>query len=278
MIGDPPGVPSRGFGSSPSFFDLVRAGDGSIPIRIPESASLPAPVPHGTTVVALKYADGVVMAGDRRAVEGYTIADRRMEKVYQADEHSTVGIAGVAAQALELVRLFQTELEHYEKVEGETLSMEGKANRLAQLLRASMQLVFQGLVVVPVYGGFDIKREEGRIFRYDVIGGKYEEADFHATGSGSVHARGSMKKRWRRDLDRQGAIEVAVEGLLDASEEDTATGGPDALREIYPTVFVIDRDGVQEIDQEDVGRAYRAVMERREPLPGGQTGPTGEPR
>jgi proteasome beta subunit len=215
-------------------------------------------------VVALRFDGGVVMAGDRRAVEGFAIADERMEKVFPADEHSVVGIAGVASQAIELVRLFQTELEHYEKVEGETLSLEGKANRLAQMIRGSMPLVMQGLVVVPIYGGFDTRRDEGRIFRYDAIGGRYEEADYNATGSGARDAKASLKKRWRAGIARQGAIEAAVESLLDASEADTATGGPDPVRGIYPSVHLVTAEGVDEVPAEEIRLAFEAVVARRE--------------
>ena len=262
MIGDPPG-PS--FGSNPSFFDLVReAGSDPFARLTREQQGSPVSVPHGTTVVALRYADGVVMAGDRRAVEGYAIADSKMDKVFPADEHSVVGIAGVAGQAIELVRLFQTELEHYEKVEGDALSLEGKANRLAQMLRQSFPLVLQGLVVVPIYAGFDTRRGEGRIYRYDVIGGRYEETDYQATGSGSRDAKGSLKKRWRPGLNRREAVEVAVEGLVDASEEDTATGGPDPRRGIYPSVHLVGAAGVEELPADEVGEAYEAVAGRRE--------------
>jgi proteasome beta subunit len=203
------------------------------------------------------------MSGDKRAVEGYAIADDHMEKVFPADDHSAVGIAGVAGQALELVRLFQTELEHYEKVEGDPLSLEGKANRLAQLIRGSMPLVMQGLVVVPIYGGFDLGRGQGRIFRYDAIGGRYEETDYNAAGSGSRDARASLKKRWRPDMARQDAMEAAVESLLDASEADTATGGPDPLRGIYPSVHVVTLQGVEEVPPEEVRLAFEAVAARR---------------
>jgi proteasome beta subunit len=253
------------FGANPSFFDLVRAS-GPDPLRGPASGG-EAPTqlpPHGTTVVALRFDGGVVMAGDRRAVEGYAIADERMEKVFPADEHSVVGIAGVASQAIELVRLFQTELEHYEKVEGESLSLEGKANRLAQMIRGSMPLVMQGLVVVPIYGGFDTRRDEGRIFRYDAIGGRYEEADYNATGSGARDAKASLKKRWRDGIARQQAIEAAVEALLDASEADTATGGPDPVRGIYPSVHLVTGEGVDEVPAEEVRLAFEAVVARRE--------------
>jgi proteasome beta subunit len=255
------------FGADPSFLNLVRSM-GAEPFA---GANLPAATgdasalsPHGTTVVALRYADGVVMAGDRRATEGYYIADSRMDKVFPTDEYSVVGIAGVAGQAIETVRLFQTELEHYEKVEGETLSLEGKANRLAQLLRASFPLIMQGLVVVPIYAGYDIARDEGRIFRYDAIGGRYEEIDYNATGSGGRDAKASLKKRWNRNLDKAGAIEAAVESLVDAGEADVATGGPDPTRGIFPSVFLVTSEGVNEVPVDEVRTAFEAVLGRRD--------------
>jgi proteasome beta subunit len=262
MIGDPPG---SSFGSNPSFFDLVREmGRDSAKHTSRSDEPLPTIPPHGTTVVALRFEGGVVMAGDRRAVEGYAIADDRMDKVFPADEHSAVGIAGVAGQAVEMVRLFQTELEHYEKVEGEELSLEGKANRLAQMIRGSFPLVVQGLVVVPIYAGFDLRKGNGRIFRYDAIGGRYEEADYNATGSGGRDARASLKKRWRPGMARAEAVEAAVESLLDASEADTATGGPDPSRGIFPSVHVVTSAGVEEAPSEEVRLAYEAVVARRD--------------
>ena len=253
-----------GFGADPSFLNLMRStgADPLQPSKLSETdlGSLSA---HGTTVIALRFSEGVIMAGDRRATEGYYIADSRMDKVFPTDEYSVVGIAGVAGQAIETVRLFQTELEHYEKVEGETLSLEGKANRLAQLLRASFPLIMQGLVVVPIYAGYDLAREEGRIFRYDAIGGRYEEIDYNATGSGSRDAKASLKKRWSRDLDRAAAIEVAVESLVDAGEADVATGGPDPTRGIYPSVFVVTADGVNEVPVDEVRGAFEAILARR---------------
>ena len=262
MIPDPPGLP---LGSNPSFFDLVRGLESeSTSQRLP-TEGISAAIPQGTTVLAVKFADGVVMAGDRRAVEGYTISDDEMHKVFPADDYSAVGIAGVAGQAIEMVRLFQTELEHYEKVEGDRLSLEGKANRLAQMVRSSFPLVMQGLVVVPIYAGYDPRRNQGRIFRYDVIGGRYEESDYAATGSGSREAKASMKKRWRPDLSHDDAVEVAVEALVDAGEEDTATAGPDLVRGIFPTVHVVTTDGVEELAEEPVRRAAETVIERRRP-------------
>jgi proteasome beta subunit len=217
-------------------------------------------VTHGTTVLALKFADGVVMAGDRRAVEGFSIADERIDKVFPADETSAVAIAGAAGQATEIVRLFQTELEHYEKVEGDRLSVEGKANRLAQMIRQNFPMALQGLVVVPLFAGFDERRGAGRVFRYDATGGRWEEADFHATGSGSQPARGTLKKRWRAGMDRVAAIQAAVEALYDASQEDVATGGPNPIRGIYPTVKTITAEGVIPVAEDEVRKAFEAIV------------------
>lgn len=261
--------PAYPMGANPSFADLVRAS-------MPEALGLPgehrggpgggssaggaAGIPQGTTVLALKFDQGVVMAGDRRAVEGFSIADERIEKVFPADDSSAVGIAGAAGQATEIVRLFQTELEHYEKVEGDRLSLEGKANRLAQMIRQNFPMALQGLVVVPLFAGYDERRGEGRLFRYDVTGGRWEEGDFHATGSGALHARGTLKKRWRPGLDREAAIRTAVEALYDASQEDVATGGPIPLRGIYPSVRTITAEGVVTVAEEEVSAAFQAIV------------------
>jgi proteasome beta subunit len=251
--------PAYPLGSNPSFADLVRA---TMPAReaSPQGGGVASGVPHGTTVLALKFDGGVVMAGDRRAVEGFSIADERIDKVFPADDTSAVAIAGAAGQATEIVRLFQTELEHYEKVEGDRLSIEGKANRLAQMIRANFPMALQGLVVVPLFAGYDERRGEGRLFRYDVTGGRWEEADFHATGSGSLHARGTLKKRWRPGLAREAAIRAAVEALYDASQEDVATGGPNPLRGIYPSVKTITAEGVVPLSDDEVRAAFEAVL------------------
>src|SRR6185503_15857520 len=180
------------FGADPSFVELLRR---QRPEALPPSPSVHAlEVPQGTTVLGLRFADGIVMAGDRRATAGYTIADAKMRKVFAADDFSAIAIAGAAGQAVETVRLFQLELEHYEKLTGDRLSLEGKANRLAQMIRANFPLAVQGLVVVPLFGGFDLARNEGRLFYYDATGGRWEEEDFQATGSGAQPAKNSLKK------------------------------------------------------------------------------------
>jgi proteasome beta subunit len=252
------------FGANPSFFDLISRTSPDVVRHLRAAGTSPSDgVPHGTTVLGLKFSGGVVMAGDRRATEGYSIADDKMDKVFAADDYSAIAIAGAAGQAVEIVKLFQLELEHYEKITGDRLSLEGKANRLGQMIRGNFPLAVQGLVVVPLFGGFDHGRGEGRIFYYDATGGRWEEEDFHATGSGGRPAKSSLKKRWRPGLTREEALQVGVEALLDASQEDVATGGPDPGRGIWPTVFVVTDDGVGEASRDEVRSAYEAVVGER---------------
>ena len=226
-------------------------------------------IPHGTTIVTATYPGGVVMAGDRRATAGNIIAQRDIEKVFAADDHTVIGIAGTAGMALEIVRLFQVELEHYEKMEGASLSLEGKANRLAALLRGNLGMAMQGLAVVPLFAGFDLDRGYGRIFSYDVTGGRYEEHFFHAVGSGSMFARGSLKKLYRADMDEQAAVTAVVEALYDAADDDSATGGPDLYRAIYPIVALVDVDGVRKLDEATMARVVERVVQARSLAPDG---------
>jgi proteasome beta subunit len=221
-------------------------------------------VPHGTTVVAIRYAGGVVMAGDRRATAGYTIASRRIEKVFPADELSGVAIAGAAGPAVELVKLFQVQLEHYEKVQGDVLTLEGKANQLSQLVRANLPAAMQGFVVVPLFAGFDEQRRLGRVFSYDVTGGRYEEIDFQTQGSGSVHARNWIKAAWREDLSADDAAQLAIRSLFAAADEDVATGGPDLVRRIFPTVALIDAAGYHALDESAIEAHAEAALGGRE--------------
>lgn len=206
-----------------------------------DPASLPAP--HATTIVALTYPGGMIMAGDRRATMGSQISHRRMEKVFSADAFSAIGIAGTAGLAMELVRLFQLELEHFEKIDGTLLSLEGKANRLATMVRGNLPLALQGLAAIPLFGGYDHTSATGRIFSYDVVGGRYEEREYHAVGSGGVYARSSLKKLWRPDLDADAAARAALHALMDAADDDSATAGVDLLRRIYPIVARVDEEG-----------------------------------
>ena len=229
--------------------------------------------PHGTTIVAATFDGGVVMAGDRRATMGNIIAQRDIEKVFPADEYSVVGIAGTAGLAVEMVRLFQTELEHYEKIEGTTLSMDGKSNRLAALIRGNLGMAMQGLAVVPLFAGFDLATEQGRIFSYDVTGGRYEETAFHSVGSGSLFARGSLKKLYRDDLDRDGCVAAAVQALYDAADDDSATGGPDLTRRIFPVVHVVTAEGGHRMSDAEVASVADRVVAGRMLRPDGPVAP-----
>jgi proteasome beta subunit len=241
---------------------LVDASHGQAVTGAHPTGAAPS-VPHGTTVVAMRYADGVVMAGDRRATEGNLIAHRAMEKVFPADRHSAVAIAGAAGPAVEMVKLFQTQLEHYEKVEGVALSLEGKANQLGQMVREHLPMAMQGLVVVPLFAGFDLARGEGRIFTYDVTGGHFEEADHAATGSGGRDARTTIKLGWRPSLPREEAIELAVRALYEAADEDSATGGPDLVRGIFPVVATVTAEGYVRTAETEVAERFASLVERR---------------
>ncbi len=221
--------------------------------------------PHATTCVALKYAGGVVIAGDRRATSGNLISHRSMEKVVQADAHSGVAIAGAAGTAMEMIRLFQLQLEHYEKVEGSSLSLEGKANQLSMMVRSNLQQAMMGMVVVPIFAGYDQRREVGRLWDYDATGGRYEERDFVTTGSGSLHAGTVIKVAFRDEMTRDDAINLAARSLWEAADADSATGGPDPLRGIYPVVATIDADGWIRLEDEDLARRYEEIVEEVRP-------------
>jgi len=264
-----PPLPSFAPGLDPgaSFVDLLRRvaphdlPGANLDRRSPASGT---EITHGTTVLAIRYEGGVVMAGDRRATAGYTIASRRIEKVFPADDYSGVAIAGAAGPAVEMVRLFQVQLEHYEKIEGEPLSLEGKANQLAQMVRGNLPAAMQGFAVIPLFAGFDERRGRGRVFSYDVTGGKYEEADFQTNGSGGVHARNWIKAIWQEDMARDDTVDLALRSLFAAADEDTATGGPDLIRRIFPTVAVIGTDGFTLLADDEVATRAEALYGGRE--------------
>ena len=245
----------------PSFADLLRR-QGFDPPPFEAGSAERLQISHGTTVVALRYADGVVMAGDRRATSGNFISHRSIEKVFPADRHSGVAIAGAAGPATEMVRLFQLQLEHYEKVEGAQISLEGKANQLSQMVRNHLPAAMQGLAVVPLFAGYDVRRGSGRLFQYDITGGRYEESDFAATGSGSLHASTVIKMAFEDGQDGDAAIDLAIQALFQAADEDSATGGPDLVRGIFPTIATITAAGFDRLDDEDVGRRFRALVDR----------------
>jgi proteasome beta subunit len=262
-----PAVFTTNTGTS-SFTDFLHA---AAPDLLPGRRVLPPGVagdlPHATTIVALTFADGVIMAGDRRATMGNLIANRDIEKVYAADPYSLVGVAGTAGIGIELIRLYQVELEHYEKIEGTMLSLDGKANRLATLIRNNLGAAMQGLAVVPLYAGYDLdardRAKAGRIFSFDVVGGVYEETDYEGIGSGSLFAKSSLKKLFKRGQSAEDAISIAVEALYDAADDDTATGGPDTIRKIYPVVMTATAEGAQRVPNEHVAEIARSVIAAR---------------
>ena len=247
-------VPTASFAALLEQHDLTPSWDAA-------TGSLDAP--EATTILALRWADGIVMAGDRRATAGTMIAHRRVKKVYPADDRSAVAISGTAGMAIELTTLFQTELEHYEKIEGTRLSLDGKANFLARMVRGNLTLAFQGLIVVPMFCGYDEQEQKGKLYSYDVVGGRYEEQDYATTGSGGTEARAFLKAKWREDMDEPDAIRVALEALIAASEEDAATGGPDPKRGIYPNVVTVTDQGYREIEDDELGPIAAAALEGR---------------
>jgi proteasome beta subunit len=258
-----------------SFFDFVSThypgltpgnygvSHGSQPAPEQGRATGPMAVPHATTVLALKYQQGVVIAGDRRATEGFQVADRRIEKVFKIDDLSAMAIAGAAGPCVEMAKLFQTELEHYEKLEGMPLSCEGKANKLGQMVKANLPMVFQGLVVMPLYVGYDVKRAEGRIFKYDLTGGRYEESEYHAIGSGGKDARNTMREHFQRNLSESDALRLALMSLYNAADDDVGTGGPDLVRGIFPTAKFVTAQGITDVLDDQLRAVYDGLIAMR---------------
>jgi proteasome beta subunit len=276
--GSVPGrLPGAFMSQGPSSFTefLSSYSPGMLPSgrELPAGVSVGDQLPHGTTIVALTFPGGVVMAGDRRATAGNVIAQRDIEKVFRADEYSAIAMAGTAGIGIEVIHLFQVELEHYEKMEGRTLSLEGKANRLATLIRGNLGMAMQGLVVVPLFAGYDEDADTGRIFSYDAAGGRYEEHEFHSIGSGSPYARGALKKLFRADLSERDAMLACVQALYDAADDDSATGGPDLARRIYPVVAAVTADGYRRLPDEEAGELVRTVVDGRMNTPGGPNAP-----
>ncbi|MEW2074215.1 proteasome subunit beta [Streptomyces sp. NPDC013433] len=233
-------------------------------------------VPHGTTILALTYGDGVLIAGDRRATMGNLIAQRDLEKVLPADDHTAVAIAGSVGTALDMVRLYQVELAHFEKIEGIPMTLGAKATRLATMIRQNLAQAMRGLAVVPLLAGYDTTAPgggRGRIFSYDAAGGRYEKYGFHTEGSGSPYARGALKKLHRPGMSRDEAALAALEALYDAAEDDSATGGPDLSRRLFPVVSVITEDGYERLGETEVRRLSLDMVDRRHSRPDGPNAP-----
>ena len=277
VVGPGGRLPGHFFAAGVSSFTefLSAAAPDLLPGRRPlPPGNAAALAPVATTIVAATYADGVVMAGDRRATMGNLIAQRDIEKVFAADDYCMLGIAGTAGIGIEMVRLFQVELEHYEKIEGTPLTLVGKANRLATMIRGNLGVAMQGLAVLPLLAGFDPDAPDpasaGRIFGYDVTGGRYEERGYHAIGSGSLFAKGALKKMWRPQASRDEVVRVLVDSLYDAADEDSATGGPDMTRRLYPVVMFAAGEGVTRLPDDDVGAVAEGILAQRMADPGGR--------
>ncbi len=282
-LGVPTGLGAYLAPGATSFTDFVAAtAPHLLPGRVPPGAAPAAgagtagglDVPHGTTIVALTFSEGVVIAGDRRATMGNVIAQRDIEKVFITDTYSAVGFAGTAGNGLQMVRLYSVDLEHYEKTEGVPLSLDGKANKLAAMVQSNLAAAMQGFVVVPILVGYDVDAEPakaGRIITYDAAGGRYDELlGYHAIGSGSVFAKSALKKRHDPGADLEGAVRIAVEALYDAADDDTATGGPDLTRRIFPVVVSITGpDGAVRRSEEEIEAVVRDVVAGRTENPGG---------
>ena len=241
----------------PELIAPFDSSDAAVNVQPPETS-----LRHyeGTTVLAVVYNAGVVIAGDRQATEGYQVGERRIEKVYPVDRHSAIAVAGAAGPCIDMAKLFQVEVEFYEKTEGVSLSLEGQANFLSHLVRSNLALAMQGLIVLPLFAGYDLKQQRGRIFKYDAIGGRYEENDYYAIGSGGKDARTTLKKRYTAEIDRQHALAIVAEAIWDAADEDIATGGPDLIRKIFPTLYTVTEEGVTEVPQATVEELYRDLI------------------
>ncbi|MFT5441788.1 MAG: proteasome beta subunit [Myxococcota bacterium] len=247
-----------------SFWELLR---NDYPTALPDFSAWNnasgTSIPHGTTVLAFKFADGVLVAGDRLATEGHRVASRDVEKVFATDNHSLMAISGAAGPCIEMGKILSVELEHYEKIEGEALELEGKANKLGQMIRQNLPAAMQGLVVVPLFAGFDLRRNAGRLWKYDITGGRYEETEFEATGSGGIYASESLKKSWRADLSAEEAVGVAVTALTDAADQDRATGGVDLQRKIFPIVNLATANEMRRVEDDEIEQIYRDLIASR---------------
>ncbi|ACY98005.1 MULTISPECIES: proteasome subunit beta [Thermomonospora] len=270
------GLPAEFFAvGTASFVELLsRTAPQLLPVNRVRDGSHPMPdIPHGTTIVAVRYPEGVMLAGDRRATSGNLIAQKDLEKVHRADEHSAVAMAGTVGLALEMIRLLQVELEHYEKLQSAKLSLPGKARRLGAVIRANLAHAMQGLAVVPVFAGYDLDAGVGRIYNYDITGMPQESRDFHAEGSGSPFARGALKKLYRPDLTEAEAAAVCVQALYDAAEDDAATAGPDLARRIFPTIATVTADGYRRLPEQEVAELTESVVGARRQRPDGPVAP-----
>ena len=252
-----------------SFMELLKVDYAHLLPDLGRSSGGAIDVPHGTTVLAFKYDNGVVVAGDRLATQGMQVASRDVQKVFRTDDYSMMAISGAAGPCIEMARMLLVELEHSEQIEGESLELEGKANKLSQMVRQNLPAAMQGLAVVPLFAGFDVRRQEGRLWKYDMTGGRYEETEFDATGSGGIFARESLKQVWQPGQSREESILAAIQALTAAADEDRATGGVDLRRGIFPVIMVASGEGIEEVAESEIKSAYGTVLERQRQAGGG---------
>jgi proteasome beta subunit len=257
-------LPLQGRYQGSSFFEFLQLEQKHLlPDLSAWGKSATEMIPHGTTVLAMRFKDGVLVAGDRLATAGHSVASRDVVKVFETDPYSVMAISGAAGPCIEMARVLSVELEHYEKLEGEALALEGKANKLSQMIRANLPAAMQGLAVVPLFAGFDLRRKAGRLWKFDITGGRYEEQEFDATGSGGLYARESIKHGWNENIERDDAIRVAVAALTAAADEDRATGGVDLERGIYPVIKICTSEGQTTASEEEIAACYRNILEAR---------------
>ena len=260
----------RGNYQGSSFWEYLQADQpGLLPNFSSWDQSAGIGIPHGTTVLAFKFADGVLVAGDRLATEGHRVASRDVEKVFSTDSHSLMAISGAAGPCIEMGKILSVELEHYEKIEGEALELEGKANKLGHMIRQNLPAAMQGLVVVPLFAGYDLRRKAGRLWKYDITGGRYEETEYEATGSGGLYASESLKKSWRPGLSADESIAATITALTDAADQDRATGGIDLQRRIFPIISLATEERIRRVDDDEIESIYRALIEERTVAVGG---------
>ncbi|HIG01561.1 MAG TPA: proteasome subunit beta [Myxococcales bacterium] len=254
----------RGNYQGSSFFELLQVEQPQLMPNMSAMGQAPIDsIPHGTTVLAMRYEGGVLVAGDRLATAGHSVASRDVVKVFATDNHSCMAISGAAGPSIEMAKVLSVELEHYEKIEGQALELDGKANKLSQMIRQNLPAAMQGLAVVPLFAGFDLRRGSGRLWKFDITGGRYEEAEFDATGSGGIYARETIKQGWRSNMDQESATKLAVDALTAAADEDRATGGIDLERRIFPIVKLCSRAGVEDCLEANIESAYRDTLARR---------------
>lgn len=257
-------------GEGRDFFDLLTSEGYRFPAKAlspsdPAGSGLPFEPTEGTTILALRYRDGVMVAGDRRATAGHTVLYDRADKVIPIDDYSLMAISGSPAMAFEIARILEHSFQYHRRRQLQEMSIEAKLRRLSLLIRDNLPMAVQGIgAVIPIFATYDQEADLGRIYFYDVLGAQFEVADFATTGSGSSAVRGAMyyMNRWGgppfSQLSREDAVGLSLRLLFTASEYDSATGRYESSAGVYPTVKTITSGGQEDIDLDEL----RALHER----------------